>query len=143
MTDTDQKSKKVARCNYIPTQRATFGDYDATQGATTAQHIGLKAAALKALERNSPRNHCATDYENTAQLLAQKEGVKVAQVAGHSDRCATTRLQGMAAEFGHPLDDLLDWYKDDFDSIASTPVDQLRFIVKDYLSLRDFYRGSK
>jgi hypothetical protein len=140
MADTDPKSKKVARCNYIPTQLATFRDSDATKGATTAQPIGLKAAALKALERNSGRNHRATEYENTAQLLVQKEGVKVAQVAGHSDGCATSRLQDLAAEFNLPPDELVTWYRDDMAAIAVMPAAQLKFIILDYVENRDFYR---
>lgn len=56
-------------------------------------------------------------------------------IENHSRR----KLATLAVELGCRLGDLLNWYQDDFDSIAIMPADQLRFIVNDYLQNRDFY----
>lgn len=54
----------------------------ATDRATTAQRIGLKALAAKHLQRNTPRNNCATEGQKGAQQTGEKTGDFVAQ------RCA-------------------------------------------------------
>jgi len=53
---------------------------------------------------------------------------------------AQRKLSAIAEETGHPLDDLLDWYKDDLEDFAAIPMDEVRHIVDDYLKHIAFYR---
>lgn len=61
-------------------QQPPFGS--ATDRATGAQRIGLKALAAKHLQRNTPRNNSATEGKKDAQQTGEKTGHFVAQ------RCA-------------------------------------------------------
>jgi len=71
--------KKVACCTAIGMQHATFIKNHATGSATDNATNHLKALADMVLERNTPRNSCATDTLKPMQLSAQKNTVKVAR----------------------------------------------------------------
>lgn len=75
----------------------------ATDHATDAQPTGLKAAALRIIERNKARNTCATDDEKTAQLCTEKTGSKVARVAqenGELSQADEKRIHAWLAHIG-------------------------------------------
>jgi len=51
------------------------------------------------------------------------------------------RLEWIADHMDADLDDLLDWYSDDTEAIVTIEGKGLLSIVKEYLCLRDYYRG--
>lgn len=76
---------------------------------------------------------CTPDTADTPQndkgeidRKAFEERVALAQIGRR-------RLVAMAREFGHSLDDLLDWYKDDMEEIGEASIDRGHTIVTEYL----------
>ena len=57
---------------------------------------------------------------------------------------ACEKLTILANESGHPLDDLLDWYKTPMDmaDLARWDMDTVRHVVGQYISDPEFYRGN-
>ena len=59
--------------------------------------------------------------------------------------CAENREKGIgllrnaANEMNHPLNDLMDWFVDDLDDFGCLPVEQVKWIVRDYIVNRERY----
>ncbi len=79
---------------------------------------------------------CTPDTPNT-QVKAKSENKTV-----QWEECCR-RLAWIASHLDADLDGLLDWYKDDMEDIAIMCGKDLLSIVREYLSLRDYYRGSQ
>ncbi len=61
-----------------------------------------------------------------------------------SEKSAATpaqRLAPLAKRYRVPLDDLLTWYADDLEDIATLPAEALEWLVSDYAKLRPWYRA--
>lgn len=52
-------------------------------------------------------------------------------------------LETLAREFGHPVDDLIDWHKEDLEDLGTHPLEWARPIVRDYLENLETYRDTK
>lgn len=76
------ENAKVACCNPIGMQRATFPNNHATDSATDNATDSLKAIADAVLKRNTQGNNNATHPLKSAQLLAKKNDAKVARFSG-------------------------------------------------------------
>lgn len=63
------------------------------------------------------------------------EGIPADPTAAGRDR-----LEALAAELRHPLDDLLEWYAHDLDDLGTLSANAARGVVVDYLENRDTYR---
>jgi len=55
------------------------------------------------------------------------------------DRVAA-RLGVLAKTYHVPLDDLLDWYRDDIEDMTRIDDEGLAWLVRDYMKFRSFYR---
>ena len=135
---------QVAPLHSMHKQRATFSPENATSSATPAQPIGLKAAALKVLGRNSERNTSATAVNEVCNKRVDHVPNIVASDSLEYQSIAWNRLATLANESDHSLDDLLDWYKDDMDmrDIARWDMNTVRHVVGQYISDPGFYRGN-
>ena len=80
----------------------------------------------------------ATDERETEASVASAASVAVANP--RNSKSALSKMNAVAKESGIPLAELMDWYREDLEAIALMPMEQLRFIVVDYLNNRDFYR---
>ena len=49
------------------------------------------------------------------------------------------RLRRIAIDKNHPLDDLLDWFKDDMEDLARKAGNDLDYIISDYISKQSVY----
>lgn len=70
------------------------------------------------------------------------EAARKAMEAPHDQATgrATARLRKYAGKYGHDLDDLMSWYKDDMMDLGAVPPEQFLLIVGDYVDRREFYR---
>jgi hypothetical protein len=68
----------------------------------------------------------------------EKEVLSVLLVPRNTDR-ATSRLERIAKWKDHPIDDLLDWYRDDLDHLATLSDRDLQFVVCEYLDNLEHY----
>ena len=50
-----------------------------------------------------------------------------------------SKFAQIAKEWNHPVDDLLDWYRDDMEDLAQKSTADLRFIVSEYIDNLKFY----
>jgi len=99
----------------------------ATDGVTVTLEAGRPKVSGpdEALARWLPRLR-----EHKAEIWAELE----AQARGRA------RLETLARELRHPLEDLLAWYAEDVADLGELPVKQVRAIVAEYLQNRDTYR---
>ncbi|CAK0752662.1 hypothetical protein CCP3SC5AM1_1900002 [Gammaproteobacteria bacterium] len=75
--------------------------------------------------------------------IRQHKAELVALLAANDDEHEARgrrRLAILAKEHGHPVADLLDWYKDDLCDIGRDEEANIRAIVRDYITRREIYR---
>jgi hypothetical protein len=109
---------------------ATFSDDTAILSATTMQHPSLIALSGAVLERNASCNQGATPSRKECNFQPQNDPQKL-----HSfDAVAESNLTMIAKELDWPLTDLLDFYQSDMTDLESMSMDEVRFIVQDYIT---------
>jgi hypothetical protein len=108
--------QKVARCTGMATQRATFNDSNAATGATANATNSLKSLAGAVLERNTQRNHNATETEKQRNFCNEKTPEKLHSVAAdlppktddryHCRKCKNFRNGFCTKQQFRPVDDI-------------------------------------
>lgn len=98
---------------------------------------------------NSPGTTPAHNSHNAQNPLPQGNSVNCVNsvrgggVAADTVVSPTTgqnRLESLAGEFSHSLEDLLAWYAADLEDLGTLPFNTVRLIVADYIENRAHYR---
>ena len=91
-------------------------------------------STIRTIRTNTDKKSIA-DYANNAH---RGKSLRMPRIED-----ATSRLKRIAKWKDHPVDDLLDWYRDDLQHMAGVTDTGLQTLVLDYLDNLTLYRGAQ
>lgn len=79
--------------------------------------------------------------DRQARFIGAHKDALVAILTAEARDRGLARLEALALELAHPLEDLVDWFAPDLADFGNLPAEQVEWIVRNYVLHRDAYRG--